>query len=289
MISTLSLLLLILAAAPSLPELAFPKPVVPNFPDLTIKTRRISDGRDVALETVYLKGARQRSEFSPPAPSPNLVSILQCDEKLRYSLNPSAKTYTSFPIEDWAERIKHAKPFPQPEPSGANVLLTVDSVDTGETRAIGPYLAHHVKMTEKVEPGPGAVTPPSVTETDGWYLDLKGFGCSDSAAVTAGWLTSWPGKRDRIQLKRLGRARRGYAIEETSRRTQEGRTTVSKLELIEFSDKPLDSSLFELPSGYQQALRNPSGGYDMSRQDTLHNRLQAYWEYVKLSSRRWFR
>jgi hypothetical protein len=276
--------LLLFAADPSLPKL-----VVPNFSDLTVITRR-TIGDHTTLGTLYLKGARQRTEYFSEKPDPlsGSISITQCDEKLTFRLNPDAKTYVSFPIEDWSERIKHAKPIPQPEMSGAHVTVTIDSVDAGETRQIGDYLAHHVKTTRKVEPGPGAVTQASVTETDGWYLDLPGFACQD-AGRAAGWLTAFSGRQDRVEFKQLGKARHGYAIDETSRQTQNGQTTVSRVALVEFSDKPLDASLFELPAGYVRAVRDPRGGYDMTKPDTFRDRLQAYWENLKLTSSRWFR
>jgi hypothetical protein len=284
--SILSLWLLLLAAVPSLPKL-----VVPNFSDLTVKTRRSFGDGPTTIETLYLKGSRQRTErFSEqPGGFGNRITITQCDAKLRFMLNPDAKTFVSSPIEEWSERIKHAKPLPQPQMSGAEVIVTIDSVDSGETRRIGPYVAHHVKTVQKVEPGPGAVTQASTTETDGWYLDLAGFGCQEKAGSSVGWLTAWSGQRDRVQFKHLGKARHGYAIEETTRQTQDGRTNVSTVELVEFSDKPLDAALFELPSGYAHALQIPHGGFDMTKPDTFLNRLQADWESLKLTASRWFR
>jgi len=48
---------LILAASVGLPKF-----VVPNLPDLTIKTRRTSGNWMSQVDTLYLKGARQRTE-----------------------------------------------------------------------------------------------------------------------------------------------------------------------------------------------------------------------------------
>jgi hypothetical protein len=181
--------------------------------------------------------------------------------------------------------------LPQPEMSGADVNVTIDSVDTGERRQFGSYVAWRVKTTTKVEPGPGAVMLPSVTEVDGWYIDLPGFGCQERENEGGGftYLTTGSAKRDNIVLKRLGTAPQGHAVEEISRRTEGGHTTVVKLELLEFSEAPLDDSLFELPAGYRPALRTPYGGRDMTKPDTLANRLQAYWDAWTASARRWFR
>jgi len=285
--STLGLLCVLLLTAP----LPLPKLVVPNFPDLTIKTRRTDGNRYSDAVTLYLKGARQRREhvMQNAGNSINGVTIVQCDKKLRLDLDDKDKTYASFPVEDWATRVKRARPVPQQEMSGADVTVIIDSVDTGERRTMGSYELRHLKTTTKVEPSPEAVMQPSVTEVDGWYIDLPGLSCHESGGVGFGYLAATSGKRDRVQIKRLGTASRGYAIEKTTRRTEAGRTTISKVELPEFSEVPLDASLFELPADYRPALRGTRGGFDITRPDTLGNRLQSYWAELTTSVQRWFR
>ena len=289
MSSTLSLLslLLILSGSVNLPKL-----VVPSFTDLTVKTRLTMGGGHSSTQTLYLKGPRQRSEHltdSTGASRSQFITITQCDQKLRLNLNPQEKTYDSAPIEDWSERMKRARPIPPVEMTGAEVTVTIDSVDTGERRLLGTYQARHVKTTTKVEPGSGAVTPASVTEVDGWYVDLPGLYCQDSRSVGTGWLSVDSGKRDRVVFKRLGTAPRGYPIEETSHQTQSGRTSITKVESLEFSEAPLDSSLFEIPADYTSALRLPGGGRDMTKPDTFGNRVRVYWAYLAGSVQRWLR
>ena len=285
--SVLSLLSVLLLAAP----LPLPKLMVPNFPDLTIKTRRTDGERSSTVESLYLKGSRQRSEYvmQNAGTSRDSITITQCDEKLRLDLNNKEKTYASFPIEDWTTRIKRARPTPQEELTGGDVAVTIDSVDTGERRKLGTHELRRMKTTTKVEPGPGAGMQPSITEVDGWYIDLPGLGCQESRGVGFTYFASGSGKRDRVQIKRLGTASRGYAVEETSRRTEAGRTTISKVELIEFSEALLDASVFELPAGYSPALRTAHGSFDMTKPDTLGNRLQSYWAELTMSVQRWFR
>jgi hypothetical protein len=289
--STSALLLLLLAASAVPPQL-----VLPNFSDLTIKTRQIMGDRHSSVQTLYLKGARQRIEHLTEKPAIGsdltLISITQCDRKLILSVNETAKTYTSFPIEDWSERLRRARAnprLPRPEMTGADVIVTIDSVDAGGRRQMGSYTARHMKVATKVEPGPGAVTRPSIEERDGWYVDLPGLYCRDSTSVQSGWLAAWSGRQDRVILKRLGVANLGYPIEETARKTEGSWTGISTIELLEFSEAPLDASLFELPAGYSPALHTPRGGYDMKRPDTLGNRLQAYWAELEASVRHWFR
>ena len=288
--SAISLLsLIVLAVSASLPRF-----VVPNFADLMIKTRRTTGDRFLNVETLYLKGSRQRREMITERPSSaKFINLRQCDRRRGYSLSETAKTYEDFPIEDWNERIKRARPSPQPEMSGAEVIVTVDSVDTGERRQFGSFEARHVKSTTKVEPGPGAVMEASLKEVDGWYIDLPGLGCQESRGIGVGLASSWvpgtPRKRDHVVVKQLGRSPRGFPIEETTRDTQRNLTSISTLELLEFSEVPLDDSLFELPSDYRPALRTPYGGHDMTKPDTLANRMRAYWDVWTTSARRWFR
>ena len=56
--------LLILAAS-----VGFPKFVVPNFSDLTVKTRRISSEGTSQVSALYLQGARQRTETMNKKPA----------------------------------------------------------------------------------------------------------------------------------------------------------------------------------------------------------------------------
>jgi hypothetical protein len=283
----LLLLPVLLLTAP----LPLPKLVVPNFPALTIKTRRADGNQYSTEETLYLKGARQRSEYviQNAGSSIDRVTITQCDEKLRLNLNSKEKTYASFPIEDWATRAKRARPTSQQEMTGADVTVTIDSHDTGERRKLGSHEICHVKTLTKVEPGAGAAMQPSITEVDGWYIDLPGLSCRDSRGVGFGYVAATSGKRDRIQIRRLGTASRGYPVEETSRQTEAGRTTISKVELLEFSEAPLDASLFDVPAEYSPALPTAHGGVDMTKPDTLGNRLQSYWAELTTSVQRWFR
>jgi hypothetical protein len=285
--SILRLLPVLLLTAP----LPLPNLIVPNFPVLTIKTRRTDGNQYSTEETLYLKGARQRSEYviRNAGSSVDRVTITQCDEKRRLNLNSKEKTYASFPIEDWATRAKRARPTSQQEMTGADVTVTIDSHDTGERRKLGRHEICHVKTLTKVEPGAGAVMQPSITEVDGWYIDLPGLSCRESRGVGFGYVVATSGKRDRIQIRRLGTASRGYPVEETSRQTEAGRTTISKVELLEFSEAPLDASLFDVPAEYSPALPTAHGGFDMTKPDTLGNRLQSYWAELTTSVQRWFR
>jgi hypothetical protein len=277
--------LLILAASVGLPKF-----VVPNFPDLTIKTRRTFGDGQSQITTLYLKGARQRTEtvINTAAQAGAVVSgqIVQCGEKRTFILNERDKLYFSSEMEDWSHRLRKARPVSLSRKTGALVTMTIDSVDTGERRQFGHYTARRVKAKIRVEPSPGASTPASEEESDGWYIDLPGFGCQDRISSGFGWFSSG---QDRFQVKWLGKAPRGYPIEETSVGTEAGKKTVGKVELLEISEAPLDPSLFDLPPGYRRALQTENGGADLTKPDTISNRAQYYWTRLAVWVRGLFR
>lgn len=264
-------------------------PVVSNFSDLKIRTRR-SDQAGTVVETLYLKGARQRREYLDDKPiKVSLVSISRCDERKRIDLNNDAKLYAELPIVDWSERRNRTRTGPPThEVTGADVTITADSRDTGERRQQGAYTARHVRIKITVEPGPGAATPSSVEERDGWYIDLPGLGCQNSARGI-GFAALRAGNRlDRFHFKQLGSVPGGFSLEETVKKTEAGKSTISKLELMEFSEAPLDDTLFQVPEGYSPALSTPHGGYDMTKPETLGNRVQVYWAELRDWTRHWF-
>jgi hypothetical protein len=273
--------------------LSIPSFVVPTFADLTIKKRHSfgTPSSRGSTEVLYLKGGRERHEFlyeQAGNTGPGHATIVQCDQQRSdqqrsVQLNLEAKLYSVSVLEDSSARLKVGRPVT--EGLGADVTTTFDAVNTGERWPAGHYVARRVRTTVTVEPSPGANSPPSTRETDGWYIDLPGLGCTDAATtayLVAGEVVRPGGLRDRHHYKTRGTASRGYAIEETTRFTQTGRTDVDRVELIELSEYPLDLSLFDIPRDYRPALPLVRGGYDMTKPDTLANRLHVYWDEIML-------
>ena len=262
---------------------AIPTFIVPSFADLTIRKRHSFDASKsrTMTEVLYLKGARERREFfNQQAGNTALryATITQCDQRRSIQLNLRDRLYAAAMLEDWSEQPKLRPP---PEGPGVDVTTTVDAVDTGERRWVGRYLARRVRTTVTVEPSPGANTPASTRESVGWYIDLQGLGCSNAetaAYLTVGEVVKPGGLRDHHRYKTKGMARHGYAIEETNRVTQSGTTNADRVELVELSEHTLDLSLFDIPSDYRAALPLLRGGYDMTKPDTVANRLQMYWD-----------
>jgi hypothetical protein len=270
--------------------------LVPHYKDLTIRTHHEIGDFASSLDVLYLKGADERTETlvqSPAAASTSHIGINLCDQKQSIVLNPAAKTYVRFPVQDLGERLKRARSAAHAVQTGADVNVSINSIDTGERKAYGSYIARHIKTTTEVDPQPGASTPASTEEMDGWYIDLPGLGCQDASSpvgfVSVGVLLgNFPAPNDRLNIVRRGNSPHGYAIEQTTRRTEDGHTTEDRIELLQISEAPVNSSLFEIPDGYSPALRNLHGGYDMTRADTLANRLAQLWAEVKSSAQQMF-
>lgn len=262
--------------------------------DLKVVTRTIHRAPEnhsaSETQTLYVKGARLRSDITwrmdEGESRPLSTRIMRCDERRVLLLNPDARTYAFTPVPDNSEAAMRARvAFARPLPRGADVEVTIDAVDRGERRSIGSYEARHVITTRKFDPSPGAQTPRSETVTDGWYIDVPAFDCAtrtDSfAAFAIGYVQRQDGSPpDSFHLKRLGTARTGYAIAEIVRYTAGARTSITKTALVEASDAPLASTVFDIPDGYRPALPLPGGGFDLSRADTIGARVALYCDVV---------
>jgi hypothetical protein len=259
--SAFFVLLAALAAAPQ--KSTF---VVPNFRDTTITTRVTHGLMLPTVTTLRLKGPRQRNESHPESARPSqpfMAHILQCDQQTGIRLFEHSKTYR---LDHWHEpaaerrQIRPVKPADRPE-----VTVTISAVDTGERRTMGSYEAHHVKTTITVNPGKDAASKPSRTDIDGWYVDLPGLNCRTAMPerfppFIGGWIvTREAGGHDHLVYKFEGTAPRGYAVEETSTERSGGNVVVNKTELLEFSEQPLDESLFEVPEDYTPGEANRTG------------------------------
>ena len=283
-----------------------PKFVVPHVPDLTIKTRETIDlpQSTVQTNTLNFKGAWQRRElhlqFPSGLPAPRTVrysTITRCDERRTLELNHEARLYGSSPITfvrrdvNWVRARLRERP--EPPASGADVTITINTVDTGERRQVGSYVARHVITTITTDPSPGAHTRPSESVEDGWHIDLPPAGCwsaGDSHFFASGSVVRSGEAPDRMHVEFRGSGQRGFPIEQTTRRQGEHKPLITtSVMLIEFSEAVLDKSLFDVPAGYRPALPHLIGRFDLTKPDTVANRLAAYWDDVTTVARGFFR
>lgn len=271
--------------------------VVPNVPDLTIETRETIDlpQSTVQTTTLYFKGAWQRRDLHLQFPSAlpgqrraGQSTIVRCDERRTLELNHDARLYGWAPLTFTRRHLfsvgSRLRQRPEPPAAGADVKIVIETVDTGERRQVGSYSARRVITTTTTVPGPGAHMPRGTMVQDGWHIDLPPAGCwnaGDEHAFLIGSVVR-PGEApDRIHVEVRGGGRRGFPIEETTRRRSEGGPPVAtKVTLIEFSDAVLDASLFDVPAGYRPALPRLNGGFDITKPDTVANRLAVCWDDV---------
>lgn len=280
--------------------------VVPNVPDLTLKTRETVDLPQSTVRTtsLYFKGAWQRRElhlhFPSALPAQRTVrhaTVTRCDERRTLELNQEARLYGWSPLDFIGRDVYRARSWrrerPEPPAAGADVTITVNTVDTGERRQVGSYSARHVVTTITTDPGPGASTRPSDSVVDGWYIDLPDAGClaaGDGHVFLTGSVVRPGGAPERMNVVFHGAGRRGFPIEETTRRRSEHDPPITiRVTLIEFSEAVLDTSLFDVPAGYRPALPRLIGRFDMTKPDTVANRLAAYWQDATALARGFFR
>jgi hypothetical protein len=303
--------LLVLAAAASVQLGAVdpaddPKSGVPDVPDLTIKTEeRVDQPHSTVLTSVlYFKGPWQRRELHVRFPSTvpaqrtmRHTAITRCDERRRLDVNDEARIYASWPVDVIGRDLFVVRPWwrhrSEPRPTGAEVKIIVNTVDTGERRQVGRYSARHVITTTTTDPSPGANTPAGESVTDGWYIDLPPAGCQDAGEhvfFASGSVVRPGAAPDRVTTEFHGTGRRGFAIEETTRSRGERQTQITtSVKLIEFSNALLNKSLFDVPAGYRPAVPRLIGGFDMTKPDTIANRLEGYWQDVTTLARDFFR
>jgi hypothetical protein len=119
------------------------------------------------------------------------------------------------------------------------------------------FTARHVKTSIKIESSPDACSPINQRmETDGWYIDLSaGLDCELGRSQMMAYRPAPGGCRDQTSFRRLGTAKTGYPlVETTTMYGPDGSVTfTSTKEVLELSREPLQASLFEIPAGYTEA------------------------------------
>jgi len=190
-----------------------------------------------------------------------MAEIIECDKAVRIQLLALRKTYFLHSLSGPPEMLQVRRLQRMTGPSAPVVTVTTDSEDTGERRQMGPYQAQHIKTTVTVKPSKGAQTHAAKIRVDGWYIDLPGLYCwniDEAQLPPASWHAPVaPGTHDKFVFSKKGKVTTGYAIDEVSKEKSEGNVVINKIELLEFSEEPLDPSLFEVPPDYAQRVSNP--------------------------------
>jgi hypothetical protein len=274
---------------------------------LKITVRHLSGGAPPHESTQYIAGDRRRNEYRNSSGSnfgPPLALISRCDIGQNFELNLDDKQYVSapfphFPSETERQALAAKSPLP-PEPLTPTMLLEITTVDTGERKNLFGYEARHVITTRKQTKLNGDTDGDQESVTDGWYTDLstalscepkfrRRAGTVSVAFLTAGRLGQ---PVDVPKVKIVGKPEEGFAL--STKATNRTRMTlpdgsrkdfssIDEMQVTELYSGPLDSALFEVPSGFRkvdQIRRNPP--------IPLSFYVQGYWNSFKREISRFF-
>src|SRR5215213_8610509 len=241
----------------------------PAFADLKI-TRKAGAGGYSGQSTVYVKGARERTEM------PTITTIRQCDLKRTIQINERARKYAVVPDSE----VGAATPAPASAPAqgpkttrrGAVVTHTVNINDTGERKTMFGYTARHIKTTTVMDAPAEACSPGHMEmESDGWYIDFAAGGpsCDVDRPTPPPTRSSRPDCADQIRYRTTGSGRLGFPVMVTTKFKMSGaqgadeddaevaaamsNAMTSTVEVTEISTVTLDPALFDVPAGYTQA------------------------------------
>jgi hypothetical protein len=234
--------------------------------DTKIKTRNRVLGHGTE-STVYIKGARERTEAASMGMGPGLVTLIQCDQQRIITINPQANTCMVVPLGGEAGAAA-APAAGGSSRKGGTITFNVNTVDTGERQKMLGLTARHIKMTMNAESSADACSKTSLhTEADGWYANIApALSCSMGMMPPPSGAGGRSACQDTVRFKHTGGGFPGYPLKQTTTVQAEGHSFTTVSEVVELTNAPLDASLFEMPAGckvvssYQELL----GTGDMS-------------------------
>jgi hypothetical protein len=232
-----------------------------TFADLKIKTRTTVMGHS-SESTVYIKGARQRTESSYGGRGGS-VTLMQCDQKRLITISgkqcmvmSTGGSEASCPaMPNIAAMTRGAMGGEAPAPRKGGVLtISRTSTDTGERKDMFGYKARHIRSTMSMESSPDACNQSHMKmEIDGWYADLStGFSCGDEsyrALACGGGGRGGQQCNDRIVMKGGGGAPMGFPLKQTTTMISPDGTFTTSSEVVELTNATLEQPLFEMPAG----------------------------------------
>lgn len=231
-----------------------------NFQTTDLKvTMKSTTGGGSVESTIYIKGARQRTEAAGTA------TVYQCDLKRTLHINDRARKYFVAGLEDAGGapdvEIQPARPVRR----GVVVTQTVTLTDTGERKQMFGRTARHILSKTVIDSPPGTCDPGRTEmESDGWYIDLSSALSCSTERTAAPPRPAPGGCRDEVRLVEKGSAKLGFPVLLTTRMklvpegepenpeevAMLGRMMTTTMEVTEISSARLDQALFEVPVGY---------------------------------------
>ncbi len=211
--------------------------------------------------TVYVKGQQERRDMNMMGM--NVSTITDCERRQVLTVNWKCKLYLTAPLDPERESTMPAMgPGAQraePERKGGVVVVENEFRDTGERKTLFGLPARHIVMHTKMEAKEGSCNPGHTEmENDMWLVDVQaqlacrpkpGEGRPAFAPVRGGC-------RDDFQAKTSGSASlmRGLpVISKMTTVTASGQRQTFTMEIKDLYVATLEPSLFEPPSGFQEA------------------------------------
>jgi hypothetical protein len=244
----------------------------PSVNGVKIVTRQVTGGF-TDTRTEYLAADRLRNEWQSQmrdGTGPPMATIILRGERDRvFMLDLTAREYVTYEIEPRGTTVG-IKPRPMLD-SGGTLQIWIEDIDTGERKELFGHIARHIITREKRIAGPGACSKPSVSETDGWYIDgsmmpewrqqkKNTFGVVVAAEVSAGSNDKCFNKMDKIEVHRSG-AETGFPVKITTTLSSEvtqpdgsARMLSSTWgsEVVELKEGPLELALFDVPKDFHR-------------------------------------
>lgn len=228
--------------------------------DLKVVTRESFSMGQTVTSIQYLSASYSRFEWANgPAnvAGHHIADIVHYGESVnqRFMLDLDAHEYVFFESDKNGAR-SGSQGIPLKN-SGGTLMIWVESTDTGERRQMFGHTLRHIITRERRVPGSGSCSYGSESETDGWYMDY---------AALPEWRRPRPGMffvtagscLDKIEMHRSG-VEPGFPLKVTTTfhsnlpgLDPKFANNTSTLEVVEFTEAPLDPSLFVVPSDFHR-------------------------------------
>ncbi len=223
------------------------------------------------VEVFYVQGSARRKDQGGKVGTRSAV-IRDCDSGKGYSVDLVRKEYWELrPLResnyDYLRDLYHGT-SPSLSAKMPRVIVRSLTVESGEPRVLFGRAAHHFVTTAKEFLGDSEQVLHAEETIEGWYWPgVRPFSEACMPADLAAQPFAWIGEPDPITdavpvFRHTGPSPIGFPVEETrTLRTKPARggsewTTLTVVgRLIEFSNSPLDPSLFQIPSGFARVPR----------------------------------
>jgi hypothetical protein len=244
----------------------------PSVNGVKIVTRQVTGGF-IDTRTEYLAADRLRNEWQSQmrdGSGPPMATIILRGERDRvFMLDLTAREYVTYETDPRGTTVG-IKPRPMMD-SGGTLQIWIENIDTGERKELFGHIARHIITREKRVAGPGACSKPSVTETDGWYIDgsimpewrqpkKSTFGVVVATELSVGSNDKCINRMDRIEAHRSG-VETGFPVKITTTLSSEvvepdgsAHTLASTWgsEVVELKEGPLELALFDVPQDFRR-------------------------------------